>query len=244
MSELPILKISLINPFIRKINLLYKRENNTHTGNKYIYLCLSQDWLKGEPDLEPRPRIPRLHSQPSNKEQSLSKTLCEYLLVEGRVPFNRFSTRLLRKPEELHVSRVEDVHWDMFCHEQSSFQLGKGPQRRKSSPGALLTHGPLSCGLDTRALHRPAGAPSQDWVEEAGGWLGSEPRPQATVLWWIRGLREAVRVGKWVLKQLPASEVHPQSHPAGHWEEDSKSHCRLGAGDAGRPEPDLRQLTV
>ena len=130
MSELPILKISLINPFIRKINLLYKRENNTHTGNKYIYLCLSQDWLKGEPDLEPRPRIPRLHSQPSNKEQSLSKTLCEYLLVEGRVPFNRFSTRLLRKPEELHVSRVEDVHWDMFWRSVSL----PGPPEKKVQP--------------------------------------------------------------------------------------------------------------
>lgn len=76
MSELPVFKISLINPFIRKINLLYKRENNTHTGNRYIYVCLSQDWLKGEPVLEPnpqRPQIPQLHSQPSNKEQPLFK---------------------------------------------------------------------------------------------------------------------------------------------------------------------------
>ena len=121
---------------------------------------------------------------------------------------------------------------------------GRGPWRSKSRPGSLLTGGPLSCRQETRALRRAAWAPPQNWGEEAGGWLGSEARPQAAVLWWIRGLCEAGRVGKQVLAQLLASEVHPQSHPAGRWEEDSDSHCRRGARDAGWPEPNLKQLTV
>lgn len=75
-----------------------------------------------------------------------------------------------------------------------------------------------------------------DWAQRPGH------RPQSSDE--SRSLREAGRVGKRVLAQLLASEVHPQSHPAGRWEEDSDSHCRRGARDAGWPEPDLKQLTV
>lgn len=165
-------------------------------------------------------------------------------LVEGRVPFNRLSAHLLRKPKELHVTRVEDTHWDTFCHEQSSFQLGKGPLKKQVQ--TWLSPHRWSSFLSAGDPGPPQGGmgPPQNWGEEAGGWLGSEARPQAAVLWWIRGLCEAGRVGKQVLAQLLASEVHPQSHPAGRWEEDSDSHCRRGARDAGWPEPNLKQLTV
>lgn len=113
MSELPVFKISLIN-LIRKINLLYKRENNTHTGNRYIYVCLSQTGLKVNQSWSLIHRDHKYHSYTANPQIKSShclksKTPCECLLVEGRVPFNRF--RLTSSESFMsHTSRGEDIH--------------------------------------------------------------------------------------------------------------------------------------
>lgn len=129
------------------------------------------------------------------------------------------------------MTRVEDTHWDTFCHEQSSFQLGKGPPE-EASPDLALS---------SLAVLFPVGRRPGPSAGRHGPHLRTEGRRQEAD--WAQRPGHRPRVGKRVLAQLLASEVHPQSHPAGRWE-DSDSHCRQGARDAGWPEPDLKQLTV
>lgn len=85
----------MLNPFIKKINFLNKRGNNTYINNIDIFMCgISQDWLKGKTD--PRTILYR------NTNTNAVRPDIKYRPVIVEVQETFFKSLLSRRESSLH----------------------------------------------------------------------------------------------------------------------------------------------